>query len=409
MVPCETCWTPSPTGWSRGRREHIRRNYRRFFNIDQLAGLRVERPEVFEASHQLIFELVEHDIVQGLRIDHIDGLTDPKGYLDRLQQRLAELRPDASPFYLVVEKILIGDERLPDDWPVAGTTGYEFMNEALRLLVDRPGLHRLDELATAFTGEDLPFPEIAQAAKAQVLERLFSGELEALCRRAAELCGIEFELARAALRRLLPAFPVYRTYGRTGWRPEDAGVLEQAFAAAQRDASPEVADALRRIEHALAMPQGKDGRAFVQGLQQLSGPLMAKSVEDTAFYRYGRLLALNEVGGEPDAEGLEPASFHRLAARRLEQWPDTLLATATHDTKRGEDGRARLAVLSELAEEWAATVDGVARAQLVAAGDSSQGRVHALPEHGGRLARRSWTRAMRQGSRSSATASRAGC
>ena len=339
--------------WQEGAQ---RRNYRRFFNIDQLAGLRVELPEVFEASHRLILELVERDLVQGLRIDHIDGLTDPKAYLDRLQDRLAELRPDASPFYVVVEKILIGDEQLPSDWPVAGTTGYEFMNETLGLLVDRPGLRRLDEIAAGITGDGQPFPEIAQAAKAEVLERLFAGELETLCRRAAELCDLEPDLAREALQRLLPALPVYRTYGGAGWRPEDAGVLEQAFATAERDASPELVEALRRIEHALASPPSEDSTAFVQGLQQLSGPLMAKSVEDTAFYRHGRLLALNEVGGEPDAEGLEPASFHRLAARRLEQWPDTLLATATHDTKRGEDGRARLAVLSELAEEWGVTV-----------------------------------------------------
>ena len=339
--------------WQEGAQ---RRNYRRFFNIDQLAGLRVELPEVFETSHRLIFELVEHGLVQGLRIDHIDGLTDPKAYLDRLQGRLAELRPEARPFYLVVEKILIGDEQLPPDWPVAGTTGYEFMNETLGLLVDRPGLWRLDELATAITGEELPFKDVAQEAKALVLERLFAGELETLSRRAAELCGLELETARAALQLLLPALPVYRTYGGAGWRPEDVGVLEQAFATAQRDAPPELVEALRRIEHALAQPQGEDGQAFVQALQQLSGPLMAKSVEDTAFYRHGRLLALNEVGGEPDAQGLEPASFHRLAARRLEQWPDTLLATATHDTKRGEDGRARLAILSELADEWSATV-----------------------------------------------------
>ena len=192
---------------------------------------------MFEASHQLIFELAEHDIVQGLRIDHIDGLTDPIGLSRPTPTPAGRAAARPEPFYLVVEKILIGDERLPDEWPVAGTTGYEFMNEALRLLVDRPGLHRLDELATAFTGEDLPFPEIAQAAKAQVLERLFSGELEALCRRAAELCGIELELARASAATAFAGLPVYRTYGRTGWRPEDAGVLEQAFAAAQSDAS----------------------------------------------------------------------------------------------------------------------------------------------------------------------------
>src|SRR4051794_1574601 len=301
--------------WQEGAQ---RRNYRRFFNIDSLAGLRVEKPEVFEASHRLILELARRDVVQGLRVDHIDGPTDPKAYLDRLQSRLSELRPNASPFYVVVEKILIGDERLPGDWPVAGTTGYEFMNEALRLLVDRPGLSRLDELAAEITGEDLPYRDGLQAAKDLVLERLFAGELEALSRRAAKLCGLEIDLAREALRRLLPAFPVYRTYGGAAWRAEDAGVLEEAFATAQRGAPPEIMAALRRLEHVFAGKLDEDGRALVHGLQQLSGPLMAKSAEDTAFYRHARLLALNEVGGEPDSEGLEPQSFHRLAARRLE-------------------------------------------------------------------------------------------
>jgi malto-oligosyltrehalose synthase len=333
-----------------------RRNYRRFFNIDQLAGLRVEEPEVFEASHRLILDLARRDLIQGLRVDHVDGLTDPKAYLERLRRRLAEVRPDAAPFYVVVEKILVGEEQLPEDWPVAGTTGYEFMNEALGLLVDRRGLGPLEKLAGEISGEAVGYRELARAAKRQVLEQLFAGELKVLGERAAKLCSLDQETTRTALRELLLAFPVYRTYGGTSWRAADAGVLERSFAEAGERPDADTKAALACLERLLGSPLDDESRTFLWGLQQLSGPLMAKSVEDTAFYRYPRLLALNEVGGEADARGLEPEEFHRLAARRLERWPGSLLATATHDTKRGEDARARLAVLSELPDAWAAEV-----------------------------------------------------
>ena len=164
-----------------------RRNYRRFFNIDQLAGLRVERPEVFEDSHRLILDLARRGLVQGLRIDHVDGLTDPLAYLQRLQRRLAEVRSEPGPFYIVVEKILIGDERLPEEWPVAGTTGYEFANEALGLLVSPPGLDQLAGVAGRFIGREQDYPAIVTAAKAEVLAKLFAGELDGLARRVAEI------------------------------------------------------------------------------------------------------------------------------------------------------------------------------------------------------------------------------
>ncbi|MEK0085680.1 malto-oligosyltrehalose synthase [Benzoatithermus flavus] len=341
--------------WKEGT---TRRNYRRFFNIDQLGGLRVEEPEVFEESHRLILDLVARDLVQGLRIDHVDGLTDSKAYLERLRRRCAEVRSGATPFYIVVEKILVGDEQLPEDWPVAGTTGYEFMNEVLGLLVDRPGLDRLEALAGEITGETASYREVLRAAKGQVLEKLFAGELTVLGERVARLLGIGEDAAQAALRELLIAFPVYRTYGGgNSWSATDAGILEQVFAEAGERATPEVQAILNRLERLLAGPQG-EARTLVLGLQQLSGPLMAKAAEDTAFYRYPRLLALNEVGGEPDAHGLEPEAFHRLMAHRLERWPGNLLATATHDTKRGEDARTRLAVLSEQPEAWAEAVRG---------------------------------------------------
>jgi malto-oligosyltrehalose synthase len=336
-------------GWREGA---ARRNYRRFFNIDQLAALRVEDEPVFEASHRLILDLAARGQIQGLRIDHVDGLSDPKAYLDRLQRRLAEVRADPEPFYLLVEKILIDDETLPDAWPVAGTTGYEFLNEVLRLQVARPGLEALARIAERFTGERLDLPAIVQRAKSEVLTRLFPGELWALARQLAELCGLEHEPAADALRRLVAGFPVYRTYvAGEGWSPGDVGVLEEAFDRAGADADDGARAALARIERRLAA-QDEAATRLLQTLQRLSGPVMAKAVEDTAFYRYHRLLALNEVGGEADSMGAGPEAFHRKAAWRLEHRPGSMLATATHDTKRGEDARARLAVLSELPGEW---------------------------------------------------------
>jgi (1->4)-alpha-D-glucan 1-alpha-D-glucosylmutase len=244
-----------------------RRNYRRFFNIDQLAGLRVEEPEVFEASHRLILDLARRDLIQGLRVDHVDGLTDPKAYLERLRRRLAEVRPDAAPFYVVVEKILVGEERLPEDWPVAGTTGYEFMNEALGLLVDRGGLNRLEEVARKATGESAGYRELVRAAKRQVLDQLFAGELRVLGERAARLCGLDPEAAQGAVRELLLAFPVYRTYGGTSWAAADASVLERSFAEAGERADPDKRMALACLERLLGSPLDDESRTFLWGLQ----------------------------------------------------------------------------------------------------------------------------------------------
>lgn len=334
-----------------------RRNYRRFFNIDQLAGLRIEEEEVFEESHRLILDLVGKGLVQGLRIDHIDGLTEPKAYLERLQRRAAEVRPDAAPCYIVVEKILIGEEELPDGWPVAGTTGYEFMNEVLGLVVDPRGLAQLQRIAVDLSGETATYREILRAAKEQVLARLFAGELQVLAGRTAKLLQIEEPAAQSALEALLVAFPVYRTYGGAeAWRPADAEVMSRAFATAMERADVSIRRTLERLRDRLAGKLDDETRTLLWGFQQLSGPLMAKAAEDTAFYRFPRLIALNEVGGEPDAEGFDAEALHRQAARRLERWPGTMLGTATHDTKRGEDARMRLAVLSELPEAWAEAV-----------------------------------------------------
>ena len=338
-----------PVGWREGA---ARRNYRRFFNIDQLPALRIEDPEVFEAGHALILDLAARGLIEGLRIDHIDGLTDPKAYLERLRHRLAEVRGDARPIYLVVEKILVGEETLPDSWPVAGTTGYEFMNEVLRVQVSGSGLAELAAVAERFTGEPQDFPSIAKSAKAEVLERLFAGEAAALARDMAKACGLAAGTAADLVRRLLVNMPVYRTYvGAEGWSVRDLAVLEEVLERAASGADDATQAALGQLERRLA---GQDGEIadLLRALQRLSGPVMAKAVEDTSFYRYHRLLALNEVGGEADSPAWTPDDFHRRAAWRREHWPDTMLATATHDTKRGEDARARLAVLSELPAEW---------------------------------------------------------
>ena len=342
-------------GWREGA---ARRNYRRFFNIDQLAALRIEATDVFEASHVLILDLAARGLIEGLRIDHIDGLTDPKAYLDRLRDRLADVRGDAPPIYLVVEKILVGEETLPDTWPVAGTTGYEFMNEVLRVQASGPGLDELAGVAQRFTGEPQDFPALATAAKAEVLERLFAGEEAALARQTAEVLGLEAVTAAELVRQVLVNMPVYRTYvGAAGWSVRDLAVLEEVLERAAIGADDATLAGLGQLERRLA---GQDGAItqLLRALQRLSGPVMAKAVEDTSFYRYHRLLAMNEVGGEADSAAWSPDEFHRRAAWRREHWPDTMLATATHDTKRGEDARARLAVLSELPAEWERAATG---------------------------------------------------
>lgn len=351
------------------------RNYRRFFNIDELAGLRVEIPEVFEAAHALILELVAKGQVQGLRVDHVDGLADPKAYLERLQRRLKEVRahpaepagPGArgaeAPFWVVVEKILVGEERLRQSWPVAGTTGYEVMNAILGVLIDPAGLGPLEDLRAEATGEPEPFATVVDAAKRLVLKELFPGELAVLAQKAREITGLPEDALGAALTELVVAFPVYRTYRRPPSGKEsapleqaDAVVLEQAFGAAGPQLQGAARDALERLRELIETEPDAARQAWVQGLQQLTGPVMAKALEDTAFYRFPRLLALNEVGGEPDAPGLTPARFHDLQIERQRTWPFTLLATATHDTKRGEDARMRLAVLSEIPDAWARAV-----------------------------------------------------
>ncbi|WP_064713279.1 malto-oligosyltrehalose synthase [Rhizobium bangladeshense] len=327
-------------------------SYRRFFEVTGLVGTRVEDPAVFADLHRLVLELVRDGKVQGLRIDHVDGLAEPKAYLDRLK---AEVGADT---YIVVEKILGAGEVLPESWPVAGTTGYEFIAALGEVFIDPGGLRILDDAYRGLAGEAGDLEEGRRVAKQQMVERNFAGETGKLVAMAA---GIFPEISReeiaTAVRELLIAFPVYRTYGDGGplsW--QDSAVL--ASTASQVMAQ---LDDRRALDHVLKLLEGKiEGPAaheFRIRFQQLSGPVMAKATEDTLFYRYNRLLAANEVGSEPGKAPEGPDGFHRRMAERARLQPHGLSASSTHDTKRGEDARARLYVLSEGADVFAQAVE----------------------------------------------------
>ncbi len=297
--------------------------HRRFFDVDELAGVRVEDPEVFDETHRKILELVGEGLVDGLRIDHPDGLADPRVYLERLRERGAR--------HVWVEKILEPGERLRD-WATEGTTGYEFANDVAALFLDPAGEEPLTALYRELTGEERSFAEVAHEAKLEQARTTFAREFERL---RALHDDAQLEEAAAALH-------VYRTYV----EPSTGRVDEQ-----DRDAAAVLPDELRRIvlldERSPALDE------FVTRWQQTTGPVMAKGVEDTAFYRYFRLTALNEVGGNPDRFSLSVDEFHRANIERATRFPLHLLATQTHDTKRSGDVRARIGALAEVPDEWA--------------------------------------------------------
>lgn len=337
-------------------------NYRRFFDIDGLAGVRIEEEAVFQRTHRLIFDLVRQGLIDGLRIDHIDGLADPESYARALQR-------EAGPgLYVVAEKILATGEDLRD-WPLAGTTGYDILNIIDGVFVDRANEGAFDQLYEAFAGPQPPYAAQLQAAKSQVLLESFSSELESLVsdmKRIADSNRLTRDYSvnaiRVALSDLIVAFPVYRTYLGTGPVPDaDRALLEVVLRSAKR--ATKLPD--RTIHEFICAtllgttPSGRPGVAssllvsrFRRRFQQLTGPVMAKSLEDTLFYRYFRFLALNEVGGEPDRFGIALDDFHAFNTMRANSWPRALTATATHDTKRGEDARARLLALSETPDLW---------------------------------------------------------
>jgi (1->4)-alpha-D-glucan 1-alpha-D-glucosylmutase len=328
-------------------------NYRRFFDICDLVGLRAERDEVFRATHAYVLRLVEEAKVTGLRIDHIDGLLDPKAYLERLPKT-----------YVVTEKILAGNEQLPCDWKTHGTTGYDFVNFVNGAFIDRAGFHKLEKIYAAFTGSTKTFTDVFKDCKRQVMEQLFAGELNTLVHRLSELAeddrharDLRTEELREAFVSVTACLSVYRTYIRDETISErDRAHIEDALALAGSGTAFDFVRRVLLLEPAWYIAHRKtEYLDFVVRWQQFSGPVMAKGLEDTAFYVHNPLISVNEVGGDSSGPeiyfGVE--EFHRRNLTRIAHWPHTMNATSTHDTKRSEDVRARINVLSEIPEEWA--------------------------------------------------------
>lgn len=334
--------------------------YRRFFDINELAGLRVEDKDVFQAVHALPLAWVNEGSVEGLRIDHPDGLRDPGQYFQRLRQ----LCPD---IWIVAEKVLARGENLPADWPVAGTTGYDFLNLAGGLFVNPRAEQPLTRLLEDITGEAVDFRDVVRDCKEQVLRELLASELNRLTSLFVDICErhrrhrdyTRDQLYRALLA-VATCFPVYRTYVRTGEgnvTARDRRYLLDAITRArarQPEMDPELFGFLQEL--LLLQRPGDLEAELALRFQQLTGPAMAKGMEDTAFYRYFRLVSLNEVGGDPGHFGVTPGEFHQACRQALQSHPRAMLATATHDTKRGEDVRARLMLLSEVPEQWGEAV-----------------------------------------------------
>jgi (1->4)-alpha-D-glucan 1-alpha-D-glucosylmutase len=363
--------------WWRAAADEI--NWRRFFDINNLAGIRVEHPRVFDATHGFLLRLYAEGLIDGVRIDHIDGLADPRGYARKLRRAMesaGQKRPPEAakgPPYIVVEKILNGRERLDLDWRTDGTTGYDFMDQVSAVLHDPAGEAPLSALWTNVTGRTADFAQEEEAARRQILRDNLASELLAtaaalhrIARR--DLATRDYTLTgiRRGLTEILAHFPVYRIYaGQTGASETDMQMMDRALAGARKNfrmADTRILDLLRRwlLEEAPRLlppgPRRTERLRTMVRFQQLSAPVAAKAVEDTAFYRFGRLLSRNEVGSNPGQFALSPTGFHAAMLERAKKTPGALLATATHDHKRGEDTRARLAVLSEIPEAWATAI-----------------------------------------------------
>jgi (1->4)-alpha-D-glucan 1-alpha-D-glucosylmutase len=370
-------------------------NYRRFFDINELAAVRVEARPVFTAVHEVVFRLLRQGLVTGLRVDHVDGLLDPFKYLADLQRETTaaarrtrkdgpgagdaedgargEARSDAQaslPFYVVVEKILGHDELMRREWPSQGTTGYDFLNLLNGVFVETTNAQAFHELYAEFTGERVRFSDLLYECKRLILDAAMSSELHVLSRRLDRIAAqhrysrdFTRNSLQHALAEVIACFPVYRSYIRrsqTGVSPDDRLNINAAVrAAARRNPAqdPSIFDFIASLL-LLKDPKGTSAaeraerRDFALRFQQLTSPVTAKGIEDTAFYRFYPLASLNEVGGEPAIFGTPPERFHRRNQDRQETWPHTLSATATHDTKRGEDTRSRINALSEMPEEW---------------------------------------------------------
>jgi (1->4)-alpha-D-glucan 1-alpha-D-glucosylmutase len=349
-------------------------NYRRFFDVNDLAAIRVELPKVFDAIHRLTLDFVNAGAVTGLRIDHPDGLCLPSEYFEKLQQRCAKalgtgLPKDGRAIYVLAEKILTGFEALRKDWPVHGTTGYDFANQVTQLLVDPSAETAITKTFHRFIGHSMPFGHLLYAKKLQVMKLALANDVDVLGNMLDRLSeqnrwyrDFTLEALSRAVREIIACFPVYRTYLAPGQpvSDEDRQIIERAIAAAKRR-NPAMEESIfnyLRDVLLFCFPASLDAKAraahthFVLKFQQATGPIMAKGLEDTVFYIYNRLTALNEVGGEPQQFGLSVEAFHEHNLNRHRNWPATLLATSTHDTKRSEDVRARIVAISEIPELW---------------------------------------------------------
>jgi (1->4)-alpha-D-glucan 1-alpha-D-glucosylmutase len=345
-------------------------NYRRFFTITDLVGMRVEDSLVFDATHSLILRLISRGAVSGLRIDHIDGLRDPLAYLKRLQERVAA-EDGAKPgeeAYVLVEKILARKENLPNNWPVAGTTGYDYLNFANRILVQPEGAKGIERIYSHFIGRNLKFSEVLYQKKKLVMDTILGVEMRSLGRQLGELAAqarYARDLPRHELTEALiettACFAVYRTYIRNlDLPPEATKVLGEALAQARLRKpalNPQCFDFLRDVLLLLnpphVLPDHREARlSFVLRWQQFTGPIVAKGLEDTALYVYYPLASLNEVGGDPAPDAICQREFFEFIAERQKRWPHSMNASSTHDTKRAEDVRARISVLSEIPQKW---------------------------------------------------------
>ena len=355
-------------------------NYRRFFDINDLAALRMENEPVFDATHSFILQLAAAGKIHGLRIDHPDGLYDPARYFERLQERYRQhvqsLRPaseDVAPVYVVLEKITASHEHMPEQWPVAGTTGYRFANVVNGLFVDSASKTRIDRVWRAFVGsEALDYDAIVIRSKHATMRGPLAAEMTMLTRRALRIARSDrhtrdftFHVLRRAIEEIVAHFPVYRTYVAQGRASaQDRRYIDWAVKRARRAAraaDPSVFDFVRTLMLALP-PAGSSAdvearyREFAMRFQQFTAPVTAKSDEDTSFYTFNRLLSLNDVGGDPEQFGMTVRAFHGASLDRAATWPATMLATSTHDNKRSEDVRARIDVISELPAAWRLTV-----------------------------------------------------
>jgi (1->4)-alpha-D-glucan 1-alpha-D-glucosylmutase len=339
-------------------------NYRRFFDINELAAIRMEDPEVFNAAHGRLLELIRGGIVTGLRLDHVDGLFDPESYF----QQLASACGPGCGVYTVGEKILSANESLRSDWRIHGTTGYDFMNDLNGIFVNSKNAQAFRRLYARFTGEESLFADIAYECKKLIITTSMASELNMLARELNRISEVnrrfrDFTLAslQEALREVVACFPEYRTYcNSSGWNESDRKTVETAVSRALRR-NPAMEASIYEFLRQLLLPtpgtilpldQYSQGVRFAMKFQQYTGPVQAKGIEDTAFYRYGVLLSLNEVGGDPGRFGRSVEGFHEANLQRLREWPYSMLATSTHDDKRGEDARARLNLLSEIPQEW---------------------------------------------------------